>query len=120
MIGVILLGRTVKANVNVIKTLEKLSLKRKNSLVIIPKTQSNIGMLKKIEPYITWGEVSDETINLLKQRRKPIINKKNKLLFRLNPPRRGFERKGIKKPFNLGGAYGYRGSKINDLIKRMV
>ncbi|MFH0752187.1 MAG: 50S ribosomal protein L30 [archaeon] len=43
-----------------------------------------------------------------------------KLYFKLNPPRHGFERKGIKTPFSLGGALGYRKEKINDLIMRMV
>jgi len=43
-----------------------------------------------------------------------------KLFFRLRPPVKGFERKGIKKPFSLGGALGYRKEKINDLIKRML
>ena len=43
-----------------------------------------------------------------------------KLFFRLKPPRRGFERGGIKKPFVLGGALGYRKNMINDLIKRMI
>ena len=43
-----------------------------------------------------------------------------KLFFRLNPPRKGFEKKGVKKPFSLGGALGYRKEKINDLIKRML
>ncbi len=43
-----------------------------------------------------------------------------KPFFRLNSPRRGFERGGIKKPFHLGGALGYRGKYINDLIKRML
>jgi len=43
-----------------------------------------------------------------------------KPVFRLNPPMLGFERKGIKKAFALGGALGYRKNKINDLIKRMI
>jgi len=43
-----------------------------------------------------------------------------KTFFRLNPPSKGYERRGIKKPFSLGGALGYRKEKINDLIKRMV
>ena len=43
-----------------------------------------------------------------------------KQFFKLNPPRSGFERKGIKVPFSLGGALGYRKNNINDLIKRMV
>ena len=43
-----------------------------------------------------------------------------KLFFGLNPPIKGYERKGTKMPFSLGGALGYRKEKINDLIKRML
>lgn len=43
-----------------------------------------------------------------------------KLYFRLTPPAHGFERKGIKKPFSMGGALGYRKDKINELIRRMI
>lgn len=43
-----------------------------------------------------------------------------KHFFRLHPPVKGFEKNGIKKPFSLGGALGYRKDKINDLIRRMV
>lgn len=41
-----------------------------------------------------------------------------KPVFRLNPPKRGYS--GIKKPHSLGGALGYRGNAINDLLKRMI
>jgi large subunit ribosomal protein L30 len=43
-----------------------------------------------------------------------------KKVFRLNPPRKGFERLGIKKPYSIGGVLGYRGVKINQLIERML
>ncbi len=43
-----------------------------------------------------------------------------KLYFKLNPPRHGYERKGIKQPFSLGGALGYRKEKINLLVERMI
>ena len=43
-----------------------------------------------------------------------------KRFFRLNPPRKGWEGKGIKKSYSVGGALGYRGKAINDLIKRML
>ncbi len=43
-----------------------------------------------------------------------------KLFFRLTPPVKGLERKGIKIPFSQGGALGYRKERINDLIKRMI
>ena len=43
-----------------------------------------------------------------------------KLFFRLKPPTHGFERKGTKIHFSLGGALGYRKDQINELIKRMI
>lgn len=43
-----------------------------------------------------------------------------KQFFRLGMPRQGFERKGIKVPFSLGGVLGYRKDRINELIKRMI
>lgn len=43
-----------------------------------------------------------------------------KPFFRLNPPRGGFDRGGIKVPYSLGGALGYRKKTINDLVKRML
>nr|WP_226988645.1 50S ribosomal protein L30 [Methanopyrus kandleri] len=45
---------------------------------------------------------------------------KLKPFFRLHPPRGGYERGGIKKPYTLGGALGYRGKAINDLLERMI
>jgi len=40
-------------------------------------------------------------------------------IFRLHPPTKGFKGK-VKKSFRAGGASGYRGDKINDLVERMV
>ncbi len=41
-----------------------------------------------------------------------------KPIIRLHPPRKGYE--GIKRAFVIGGALGYRGKKINDLLARMI
>lgn len=43
-----------------------------------------------------------------------------KPVFRLSPPVKGHARKGIKKPYTLGGTLGYRGKEINQLIERMI
>ncbi len=43
-----------------------------------------------------------------------------KTFFRLCPPTQGFERKGIKKPYSLGGVLGYRKEKINELLRKMM
>jgi len=39
-------------------------------------------------------------------------------VFRLHPPVGGY--RSIKKPYNMGGALGYRGSEINPLIQKML
>jgi len=40
-------------------------------------------------------------------------------VFKLHPPSKGFKGK-IKKDYGMGGELGYRGEKINELIKRML
>jgi len=44
---------------------------------------------------------------------------KIKPVFRLRPPKKGYKGK-VKKSFIAGGATGYRGEAINDIIKRMI
>lgn len=105
-------------------TLNMLKLYRKNFCVILDKTPSMVGMVKKVEDKVTWGEIDDSTIKDIISKRGEKTKKDGKdaikPFFRLHPPRGGFERKGIKVPFSLGGAMGYRGDKIKDLIKRML
>ncbi len=43
-----------------------------------------------------------------------------KPVFRLHPPRKGYDKAGIKKPFSVGGSLGYRGDKINTLLEKMM
>ena len=43
-----------------------------------------------------------------------------KFFFKLKPPEGGFERKGIKQQFSMGGVLGYRKEKINELLMRMI
>lgn len=120
--------------------LQNLRLYKNNYCVVIPNTPVYTGVLKKAKDFITWGEIDDDTFNMLVSKRGEefngretdskekikyddfviINNKKIKKYFRLNPPKKGFEKKGIKHSFKEGGALGYRGAKINDLIKRMV
>ena len=142
----------IKRQVN--DTLKMLRLYKKNNLSIVSNTTSNVGMIKKIKDYVTWGEIDQETFKAVLEKRARIagdkklsedylkeklnsgfdnfasdfINFKKELkdisglkqFFRLNPPIKGFERKGIKVPYSLGGVLGYRREKINELIKRML
>lgn len=97
------------------ETMAYLNLHKKNFCVLVENKVDVVGMLKKVKDFITWGEIDGETIELLKKKRD-----EGKKFFRLNSPRKGFGRKGIKTPFTMGGALGCRGKEINDLIKRMI
>jgi large subunit ribosomal protein L30 len=120
-------------------TLLMLKLNRKNTCVVVEINPINKGMLMKVKDYVTWGEITEETFKgLIKKRGKEykgrtsdskgkytfktldIDGKKYKRYFTLNPPRKGFGRKGIKVAFKVGGALGYRADKMNDLIARML
>lgn len=98
------------------ETMDMLRLYKKNYCVVLNDTPSIRGMLVKVKDFITWGNIDDETLKLLKEKR----TEKDKKFFRLNPPKKGFGRKGIKKVFGVGGALGDRKEKINDLIIRMI
>ncbi len=122
---VLLVRGTIGFSTEIKDTLKMLRLYKKNTCVLIPDTPSYKGMLIRIQSLVTWGEIDDSTLKELKEKREEKTkNHKgeelSKLFYRLHPPRGGFERKGIKLPFKLGGALGYRGAKINDLIKRML
>ncbi|MCK5772362.1 MAG: 50S ribosomal protein L30 [Thermoplasmata archaeon] len=135
-------------------TMKLLRLNRTNHCVVIPETAEYTGMLKKVKDYVTWGEVSNESMAEMIQARGKLIGdepitdkyikansdfkdikefasavttgsvnynslKDVKPIFRLSPPNKGgYE--GIKRSFQVGGALGYRGEKINVLIKRML
>jgi large subunit ribosomal protein L30 len=138
-LAVILVRGLVNVSKPIKDTLAMLKLTRKNNCVVIADNVINRGMIKKVKDYITWGEISEDTYKELVDKRgseylgretdskkkysyKTLENngKKLKTYFRLNPPRKGFGRKGIKMPFKLGGGLGYRGNKIDDLLKRMI
>ncbi len=94
-------------------TLKMLNLNKKNHCAIVEDKPTVLGMIKKVKNYVTWGNVNDDTIKLLEKR-------KDNNCYRLNPPRKGFGRKGIKVAFSKSGALGDRKEKINDLLVRMV
>ncbi|MCK4589269.1 MAG: uL30 family ribosomal protein [Nanoarchaeota archaeon] len=111
--AVILIRSKIGFTQGVKDTLKMLGFRRKNNCVILEAKPELKGMIIKVKDLVTWGEVSEETLKEMEKR------KKGKVYF-LHPPRKGFGRKGIKVPFKVGGGLGYRGDKINDLIKRML
>lgn len=101
--------------------LRTLRLGRRNRCSIVPNTPSFLGMLKKTKDFATWGEINDETLALLQSKSQKGSGKEEAIMhFSLNSPKKGYGRKGLKHSFKNGGAMGYRGSAINDLISRMV
>ncbi|MEK6886552.1 MAG: uL30 family ribosomal protein [Nanoarchaeota archaeon] len=113
-IAVILVRGLIGANKHIKDTLKMLNIYRRNVCAILDANKNMLGMVNKVRNYATFGEVSEETIKLLKQK------KGESKYYNLNSPRKGYGRKGVKYDFINGGALGYRGEKINDLIKRML
>lgn len=95
------------------RTFEQLNLRQKNHCVVVEDTPVIKGMIHALSSYVTFGPVTDATIAAMKKRLDGKV-------YRMNPPRKGYGRKGIKIAFSQGGALGNRGEKINDLVLRMV
>lgn len=147
-IAVILVRGTVNLSPDVKKTLELLRLRQKFACVVVDDTPMYRGMIQKVKDYVTYGEIEQAQFKTLVEKRgkvtgdEPVDSKTAEQLakkyfegnmklrdfsdfgvkpfFRMHPPEKGFERKGIKKPYGRGGALGYRGPKIADLIERMM
>jgi len=140
MYAIIRIRGYINTKPDVKKVFELLNLNISNHMSIWPEDKANLNMIKKVENYATFGIISEELL-------KEVVEKKGKALsgeldikraikahsegktmketgvkncFRLNPPKKGFERKGIKKPFSIGGALGNRKDKIDNLIRRML
>jgi large subunit ribosomal protein L30 len=127
----------VGINKKVEETLRRLNLKKKYSCIVINLKKEQEGMLKKIERFVAYGEISKEMLKeIIEKRGKMKDNKKldagiisgeiekGKTMkdagllpfFNLHPPRGGIKSK-------LGypeGALGNHKKEINKLIKRML
>ncbi|MEM4152943.1 MAG: uL30 family ribosomal protein [Candidatus Pacearchaeota archaeon] len=101
------------------KTFELLKLKRKFSCIVVEDKPEIMGMIKKVQDYVMYGEINEETFQqLLLKRGKEIKDKNEKILvFRLHPPRGG-----LKKSSKLLWPKGVLGKneKINEYIVKML
>ena len=140
MYAIIRIRGQINTKPDVKKTFELLSLDSVNHASIWPETKENLKMIKKVENYATFGIISEEVIKELIEKKAKALNGKLdvkkatadlvagksckeagvKNCFKLSPPKKGYERKGIKKPFSIGGALGNRKEKMDDLIKKMM
>ncbi len=133
LIAVVRVRGTLGVRRSISETLSRINCKRVNSLALVYGTKSNIGMIKKCSDFITYGAIKEETLEKVLSRKEAKVSKEDlqallegkkrardivNVPIRLKPPRRGYE--GLKRGFSNGGALGYRGEKINELLSRMV
>lgn len=138
MICIIRIRGEVGLNKDIIETLNRLRLRKKYSCVVLNPTKEQLGMLKKIKNFVAWGEISEETLRKLIEKRGQLTAKTKKFdvqksfeglmegkkyeelnlkpFFRLHPPRGGIKSK-LHYP---KGVLGDHKEKINDLINRML
>jgi len=77
MFAVIRLKGDVNLRTEVKDTMSLLKLNRKHHLVLIPPDSKFVNMVKKIQNYVTWGEISPEVLSeLLKKRGRLSGNKR--------------------------------------------
>ena len=112
MIAIIRIHGRVGLDKKIVETLDRLKLRRKYSCVILEPTKENIGMINKVRNQIAFGEIKEDTLKKLEEKRKTKI----KNFFRLHPPLGGIN---TKKHFPKG-VLGDNKEKINDLILRML
>ncbi len=119
-LAIIRIRGTDDVNGDIEATLRMLKLHKKHTCSVYDKTPVIEGMAVKVKDYVTYGEIDEETEKLLIEKRPVVKEGKVQNYFHLSPPRGGFERRGIKAPFSMKGALGYRKEKINLLIKKMI
>ncbi len=132
LIAVIRVRGTIGVRRTIKETLSRLNMKRVNNLVLVFGTKANLGMLVKCQDFITYGEIKEDTLTTLLEKKERKVSKEDigamlsgkksarelmKIPIPMHPPRHGYE--GIKQAYKTGGALGYRGEEINSLIKRM-
>ena len=113
------------------ETMRMLKLTRRNHLVLVEDSPSLRGMLAECKDYVAWGEVTEELVRKLDEKRGEKTKDANakqasrkagsggakQAVYRLHPPKGGF--KSVKLHFPKG-VLGCNGEKIIALIERML
>jgi large subunit ribosomal protein L30 len=100
---------------DIARSLEQLNLGKRHRATIVDDNPSVMGQIRKMQSFVTWGAVTEDTAKKMAPRKRG-----EGRWYALQPPRKGYGRKGIKLPFSRGGALGDRKEKINDLLLRMI
>ncbi len=115
MIAAVRVRGDVDVRQKVSRTLQDLNLEKRNSCVVFEDNDSVRGMLKVSKDYIAFGEISEETLEKLSERKGKEIESGD--VIRLSPPTGGF--KGTKRQVGQGGSLGKR-ENMDELIQKMV
>jgi len=75
-IAVVRVRGSISAQREARETLDMLRLDRTNHAVLIDNRPAFLGMLKRAQNYVTWGEASKETVALLLQKRGRLAGNK--------------------------------------------
>ncbi|MCL5428057.1 MAG: uL30 family ribosomal protein [Candidatus Marsarchaeota archaeon] len=133
LLAVVRVRGRVGVRQSISETLKRLNLRYVNNLAVLYGSKSNIGMIRKCNDFITYGEISGSTLSSLLERKGvklsqedlKQVNEGKKSLgslvdgpLRMHPPRRGYE--STKRGYSAGGALGYRGREMEELINRML
>lgn len=105
MLAVIRIRGTVGVSRRNRSTLESLGFRKTNNMIIVDEKMKNA--IEKINSYVTWGEIDSDLLARFKDQKTA----------RMSPPKGGY--KAIRK-FYPKGDLGYRGTAINELIRKMI
>ena len=113
MLAVVRIRGEVKVSDKIENTMQMLGLKRRNTVSLVPNNETTLGMIRRVEDFVTWGEVSDDIVSKLKQKSKD----KESKIFNLAPPKKSL--KNVRKRYPAGDL-GFRGKEINKFIESMI
>lgn len=116
MIAAVRIRGDIDVSQNISRTLQDLNLEKRNQCVVFEGNEAIEGMLNKSKDFITYGEISDETVEALAERSgKDAIESGDTVS--LHPPSGGF--RNTKKQVGQGGSLGKR-EDLDELIQKMV
>ncbi|MCR4327233.1 MAG: uL30 family ribosomal protein [Nanoarchaeota archaeon] len=116
MIAIVRIKGQIGINKDVKETLHRMKIRRKYACTVIEPTKVDLGMIKKVRSFVSYGEISKETYEkLVKSRGKKDETGKLKPFFRLHPPRGGAKTK-FHYPQGILG----ENKEMDKLIGRMI
>ncbi len=115
MIAAVRVRGDVDVGQRISRTLNDLKLRKKNQCVVYEDSDAIEGMLNVAKDYIAYGEIDEDTLEKLEDRKSEEVEKGD--VIDLTPPSGGY--RNTKKQAGQGGSLGKRGD-MDDLLDSMV